>query len=515
MVGPSAAYTAYIERVLPSLGEDSVSLRSLGDVQETISAVRLDPPSVALVKGSARMRTLLKRAAGEAIPGAATELRTFIAGHPIRIGRRELDKLRTATLRRHQRNTSTKAARAGLAQLALEQAQSTGRLSDDDREEFLDKFADSLDVDTFMESWWRPVDPREVLLWCRDRERTVRAGRGLFAPEQLEALADSLQLALDTATWSVADVALIDALAVIVGPVPEQDEERGFYEVDLLDDAEAEAIAAGQLKSHSSAAGVSPYRERTARDASSLSEADRLDILLQGRIEGADEFAHVLIDEAQDISPMQWRMIGRRGKWASWTVVGDAAQASWPDGEESAQAREDAFGTGPRRHFHMSTNYRNAKEIFDVAAELIRQVMPDADIPEAVRVTGVEPVQRNLTVGAVSADGPAPQQTAQVVEAVTEALSLLVQEVNGTVAVITPDRWAAPLLACAEAGSLVPTDAAPRVQVLDAITTKGLEYDATVVLDPDGIVAESAGGERALYVALTRAAHRMHVLHLR
>ena len=89
---------------------------------------------------------------------------------------------------------------------------------------------------------------------------------------------------------------------------------------------------------------------------------------------------------------MQWRMLGRRGRYASWTVVGDAAQSSWPDAAESAVAREEAFGTQPRRLFHMVTNYRNAREIFDYAAVMIRRSVPDADIPIAVRETGVEPV---------------------------------------------------------------------------------------------------------------------------
>src|SRR5699024_5852370 len=121
--------------------------------------------------------------------------------------------------------------------------------------------------------------------------------------------------------------------------------------------------------------------------------ADPRDRLLSGRVTPADEYAHVLVDEAQDLSPMQWRMLGRRGRWASWTVVGDAAQSSWPDPQESLAAREEAFGSSGRRSFHMSTNYRNAREIFRYAEELIRRHVADADIPQAVRETGIEPVE--------------------------------------------------------------------------------------------------------------------------
>ena len=513
VVGPSAAYTAYIERVLPSLGEDSVSLRSLGDVVEAVSAVRHDPPSVAAVKGSTRMVKFLARAARDSIPGAPEELRTFIAGRPVRLAKHDLDRLRGQVLRRHQRNNSDKAMRAALAQLAWQQVRD--QAAEGDQEEFFEKFADSIDVDAFLDAWWRPVDPREVLLWCRDPQRTRRYGRDLLDHDQIEAFSASIQLAIDTATWSVADAALIDTLATRVGPVPEQSaEERGFYEVELLDDAEAEAVAHGALRaSDSPLRGVdgSGYRERTARDAATLSEDDRLHILLQGRIDKSDEFAHILIDEAQDISPMQWRMIGRRGRWASWTVVGDAAQASWPDQTEATEAQNEAFGTGPRRHFQMTTNYRNAKEIFDVAAELIREVMPDADIPEAVRVTGAEPVQRQLMVSEFAR----PDRARLVTEAVSESLATLATQVDGTIAVITPSAWAdaltgafaaaleaagakaagvkaaAGVLEAAGVNAELAASLSRRVQVLDAMTTKGLEYDATVVVDPDGITAES------------------------
>jgi DNA helicase IV len=188
---------------------------------------------------------------------------------------------------------------------------------------------------------------------------------------------------------------------------------------------------------------------------------------------------------------MQWRMLGRRGRYASWTVVGDAAQSSWPDAAESAVAREEAFGTQPRRLFHMDTNYRNAREIFDYAAAMIRRSVPDADIPQAVRETGVDPVDAPL--------GP------DVYASVAQAVERLLEEVEGSVAVITPSRHAAALASIA---------AGPdgRVQVTDPMSTKGLEYDATVVVDPDAIVAESPGGVRVLYVAMTRAAHRMTVL---
>src|SRR5690606_11413491 len=109
-----------------------------------------------------------------------------------------------------------------------------------------------------------------------------------------------------------------------------------------------------------------------------------------------DTYAHVLVDEAQDLSPMQWRMVGRRGRTASWTVVGDPAQSSWPVPDEAARARDEAFGDKPRHEFHLSTNYRNSKEIYDFAAAYAERVGLDADLPHAVRSTGVEPEERRV-----------------------------------------------------------------------------------------------------------------------
>jgi superfamily I DNA/RNA helicase len=218
------------------------------------------------------------------------------------------------------------------------------------------------------------------------------------------------------------------------------------------------------------------------------------DRLLAGRIGRPGEYAHVLVDEAQDLSPMQWRMVGRRGRHASWTVVGDAAQASWPDPADAAAAREEAFGTQQRQRFHMGTNYRNAREIFDHAAEIVRCEVPDADIPAAVRETGVHP--RLLPLG------PDPLSSAR------RAVETLLDEVEGPVAVITPSAYAAVLAPLDGAAGSAPA----RVPVADPMSTKGLEYDATVIVDPDQITRESPGGVRVLYVALTRAAHRMTVL---
>ena len=501
VVGPSAAYTAYIERVLPSLGEETVTLRSLGDVAAGVTTERLDTPAVAVIKGSLKIRRVLSRAARDATPDVPTQLRVFVNGRAIRLDTAELDRVRIQVLRTHQRNLGLEAATLALADAAWASDRGDSGDSGDlpaERSSFIDKFLDHMTVEAFLRQWWRPLDAREVLLWLADPERTRRYAAGVLSDAEAAMLADSIQAALDTGTWSVADVALIDDMASRLGSMREPErEERAFYEVEELDDVTVHGVSevsgpgpSGRPDSGTTERGAA--FGPTARTGYEVNPQTMRERLMKGRLEDPEEYAHVLIDEAQDISPMQWRMLGRRGRWSSWTVVGDAAQASWPDAAEALLAREQAFGSNVRSLFHLDTNYRNAREIFDYAADVILAEVPDADIPQAVRETGVFPL-----ITSVAPD--------EVPGAAADAVKRLLGEVEGSVAVVSPTRWLSSLKSLTE-------DSSGRVSVVSPMSTKGLEYDATVIVDPAAITAESPGGVRVLYVALTRAAHRMTVL---
>ena len=478
VVGPSAAYTAYIERVLPSLGEESVALRALGDLVDGMTATRLDPPEVAAIKGSLGIRRLLSRVASRPPEGSPSVFRAFVAGHAVRLDEHALRRVRSEVLRGHQHNLATDAARTALGEAAWRSVRQG------ERDVFLDAFDSSRDVDEFMASWWRQVDPRELLLTLADTDHVYAVSRGVLDHEEGAAIAYSYREALELGTWSVSDAALVDDLVARLGPVQAAErEDVGFYDIEELDDLSSWGVVDVR-------AGV----DRRVVDDPSIgivTPTDTRERLLVGRIDRPSGYAHVLVDEAQDLSPMQWRMLARRGRAASWTVVGDAAQASWSDLAEAGRARDEAFAGQERRGFHMDTNYRNAREIFDYARDVILPLVPDADIPDAVRETGVEPVDR-MVGGSIG-------------KAATDAVDQLLGEVEGSIAVITARRWDDRLAALQDAGD-------GRVQVLDPLSAKGLEWDATVVVDPEAIAEESPGGIRVLYVVLTRAAHRMHVL---
>ena len=202
-----------------------------------------------------------------------------------------------------------------------------------------------------------------------------------------------------------------------------------------------------------------------------------------------DGFAHVLVDEAQDLSPMQWRMLGRRGRYASWTIVGDEAQSSWPHPAESAAARAKALDGKPEHAFRLSTNYRNSAEIYDFAAGVARIAVPHPDLPDAVRRTGESPKHIETTP---------EEETAVLIRQIEE----IAGRVEGTIAVVASvadrERLTGPL-----AGTLAGFDS--RVKLLDGLDTKGLEFDGVIVFEPDAITDESASGWRTLYVVLTRA----------
>ena len=209
-----------------------------------------------------------------------------------------------------------------------------------------------------------------------------------------------------------------------------------------------------------------------------------------------DTFAHLLVDEAQDISPMQWRMLRRRGTQASWTIVGDPAQSSWPDLAETETALADLIGSAPHRDFRLSTNYRSPAEVFEFAAQIVLRDFPQADLPVAVRSTGIEPELLAVPEAALE-------------RRLDEKLAELAGLVEGTIGVIVaPSRLSS--LAVADLAST--REHAERISFVSPLNSKGLEYDAVVVVGPDEIVAESPGGTRVLYVALTRPTQRLVTL---
>ncbi|SDZ40209.1 DNA helicase IV [Micromonospora pattaloongensis] len=464
VVGPSGVFVEYIASVLPSLGEEAATLHSLGSLVPGFEATRSDRAEIAAIKGSLRMRRVLERAARDAVPDGPDELRLLYRGQLLRLTAAELDAIRERALPRGaRRNEVRRAGFDGIFNALWDQANRLGIAGLPTKVEFEDDLAERPDFRDFLRAWWPRLHPRHVLGWLADPQRLRSYARGILSHAEIRALADAYR-SLPERGLTIADVALLDELDALMGRPPQpQRRKRDPY---LVRDGIREVTTYAE-------------RQRAARAAAVQ------------RPEDYREYAHVVVDEAQDVSPMQWRMLGRRGRFASWTVVGDPAQTAWTGNPgELAQARDKALGRRPRHEYTLTTNYRNSAEIFAVAAAVIREIQPDLPLPTAVRSTGVEPVA--LTVPA-----------AALPDATRDATAALLAEVEGTVGVITP------VPRRDEVAGWLTELAAPRLSVVTSLQAKGMEYDGVVLVAPGEIRADSEAGVRTLYVALSRATQRL------
>ncbi|MDO0933555.1 AAA family ATPase [Streptomyces sp. DG2A-72] len=519
IVSPTPLLVAYTEGVLPSLGEEGqVAIRAIGSLVDGTEATLYDSPSVARAKGSYRMLKVLRKAArgalefgrGAVIDAGAAAGRPAVSGRPasgqlasgqlafgeesdrsddatpvqngapaapparlrvVAFGRRleleaaELERIRHAALSGTAPvNLLRPRARKLLLDALWEQSGAAARHTDP---ELAAELRSSFDEDitsedafiAFLDAWWPELTPKHVLAAMADERRLGRWARRILNPGEIRKVARSLK----RDGHSVHDIAMLDELQAILGTPARPRKKRELDPLDQLTGLDE----------------LMPVREESQRE--------RAERLAQERV----EYAHVIVDEAQDLTPMQWRMVGRRGRHATWTVVGDPAQSSWSDPDEAAQARDEALGTRPRRRFQLTVNYRNPAEIAELAAKVLALAMPGSESPKAVRSTGVEP---RFTAVRDSLG-----------RTVREEAARLLDRVDGTVGVVVAmnrreeaRRWL--------------TGLGDRVVALGSLEAKGLEYDATVVVSPAEIADESPAGLRVLYVALTRATQQLTVV---
>jgi DNA helicase IV len=465
LVGPSPVFMSYVERVLPSLGEDTAELRSLGAMVDGISSDRLDPPALAALKGSLRMRRFLQRLIRQEPPGAPTSLRIVYGGQVLRLGAADLERVRRELHQRvqHPNAAGPEARRALVTALWAVRPPGVAWAT----KAFAAELYDRDEFELFAHAWWPMLAPAAVISWLADLERVRDAGQDWLSHSDAAALAQSWQSA--PGDLSVADVALVDEVRVLLGEPPRP----------------------GRRRTRSRSMGID-FAGDNIRELSTVTDRYYSAPERVARPDNYDGYAHILVDEAQDVSPMQWRMLGRRGGQASWTIVGDAAQSAWPDLDEARRAQQETLRGKQIRRFHLTTNYRNSAEIFEFAAQVVRRSVPDADLPVAVRRTGAAPEHRVVPAAGFET-------------AVKSAVAELAEAVEGTIGVITAAARRAEVI-----GWLSAHDG--RVQVVDGMRAKGMEYDGVLLVGPEEIAAESPAGVRVLYVGLTRATHRLLTL---
>ncbi|MGI8769047.1 MAG: HelD family protein, partial [Propionibacteriaceae bacterium] len=508
VVGPSQVFMHYIEWVLPSLGEDAVTLRSIGGVAADVVPVRgdrNDAPAAAAVKGSLRMVRVLRRLVSEPLGGQNLDLRVVVKGEALILRAEALARIRSGVLRQHKVNQGRAAAESALlgalwarwTEIQPDQREGTSNepRGELDRDEFDDLVTSTAAWRMFGNAWWPTLTATTLLRRLSDPVVTARVADRVLETDEQRALSDSFARPDRAPDWSAADGALLDELVEIIGPEPRDEEvDPTLF---LADGADVNEVVT-TMDRLAPQADTDPFSEQY------------------------DTFAHVLVDEAQDITPMQWRMLRRRGANASWTVVGDPAQSSWPDAAEAQKAIENLIGTAPVRSFRMSTNYRSPAEVFNLAAQVVTQAFPLADLPTAVRSTGVKPLL--LTAG-----------EGDVLSQVRRQVARLADQVEGTIGIIAPESLLAEVAAAiadagerghptagavdlshatagavdlshatggavdlshATAGAVDLSRARPRLVVVSPLQSKGLEYDAVLAISPDRIVAEGPGGVR-------------------
>jgi hypothetical protein len=472
VVGPSRAFAEYTSRVLPALGEDRAVQRPLEALGPAGLAVDgWDRSMVGAIKGDLAMVEMCRRLLARAVPPLPPSTRVSFEGTTAHVAGEELDRVRARLLERvrpdrdgasyHERSAAAAdALNAALWRAWSKVHRSAGHRPPDERvgtgfDEALDEAAE---VTMLRRCFWPKMDAESVLARLAEGEIDVDELAGDLLDE---AQRSALRSAWDDADgWRVDDVALLDEVASLLGELPAprtkaQDEDPGL---------------------------------RVTGDPT-------VDLPLPVDIEadGYRDFAHVVVDEAQDLTPMQWRSVARRGPYASWTVVGDLAQRSRVAEPSTWEAISELIGRRQVAIERLTVNYRTPTEIVELAREVLAAAGHDPDsAPTSVRSGGAPPQL------VVSQD---PART------VVELLAETVADLDGTIAVISPK---AHLDVVREAVDALPDDLDLHgVRVLDPRTVKGLEFDEVLIVAPDRIVAEDDVGTHQLYVAVTRATRRL------
>jgi hypothetical protein len=477
VIGPSPAFTEYTSRVLPSLGEDRAVQRPLAALAPAgIEVTGWDSIEVARVKGDLAMTEVLRRLLVAALPPIPPDTRVSFEGTTVLVDASGIASLRRRFLRRVRAGAdpTTYHGRAGAAEDALRSAlfkrwraahRRTGQLVPEERagSGFDQALDDAASVTMLRRCYWPPLRPGEVLgQLARGEVELAELVDGLLPAEDVTRLTDAWAAAEG---WTTDDVALLDEVAALLGPHPE--------------DRSAPAPSAPD-------GGIQLTSDRLAV---AVEQVDVTDPAYR-------DFAHVVVDEAQDLTPMQWRTVARRGPYASWTVVGDLAQRSRVAEPRSWEEVASLIGRREVSITALTVNYRTPAEIAALATDVLVAAGHDPDsAPAAIRSTGERPLLRRR-------DDP--------VAATVDRVEQLLAPRDGTLAVIAPLDTTAELDA-ALTGRLQP-DGASRVRVLDPRTVKGLEFDDVVVVTPDRIIAESSVGTHQLYVAVTRATRSLTLI---
>jgi DNA helicase IV len=442
VIGPGPAYLAFIRDVLPGLGEVDVAQRSIEDLVAEVAVTGTDRLEVATIKADPRMATVIRRAAFLHVRPPALPLEVQWQHRVVRLSARML-RQRVAEL-----TAGDLRYQVGRNQLR----------------------------DWLVERCLRHLEHTEGLSAL---DNPAQVERGLGARPEVRAFLKR--------AWPVVDpVRLVFRLLTEPSFLAEAAD-------GILSDDEQELL-------------VWAKRPRSLKAAAwSVTDAFLVDEAVD-TIRGTRTFGHVVADEAQDLSAMQLRAIGRRCRFGSATLLGDLAQRTTP---WAAERWGDALAHLDRRSprvEHLPRAFRAPKEVLDLANRLLPEIAPEVRPARSVRS-----VPGSLRIKAV----PPTQATAAWLAALEEALAE-----DGSVGLVVADR-ATPAVAAELAGHGVEFrevdrfDTDTRLALVPASAVKGLEFDQVVLVEPADIADPALGpaGLRRLYTALTRAVLGLTIVH--
>ncbi|MEY9858752.1 DNA helicase IV [Catenulispora sp. GAS73] len=581
IVGPNPTFLRYVSHVLPALGETSAVLATVGEMFPGVRASRADSAEVAEIKGRAAMADLIAGAvrARQRVPEDVLEVvyegvkyrldrETCIAARELgrkasrlpNLGRRAfaeyvVDALAGQVVDRLNDDPHRQETLAMVNLIAEELGEDPAEMADGvflgraDREQIAASLAEEPSVQEALDWLWPQLTPQRMLaeLFATPellREAVEEVGEASEGGAPLLTDAEIDLLVRTPGGWSAADIPLLDEAAELLGDsdtaeaAARAEAERrariayaqgalevaeGSRSIDLEDPRE-EIVTAVDLVSAEMLA--ERFEERDERSVADRAMADR-----------TWTFGHVIVDEAQELSPMAWRLLMRRCPARSMTLVGDVAQTGDPAGAAS-WGQVLAPHVGDRwRLAELTVNYRTPSEIMAVAAEVLQRIDPHLSPPRSVRSTGEEPWRVSVPASSLA------EKVAELALREDSALAAGADGVGaggvgadsggadggggigtdgggagdtGRMAVLVPNERLAEVAGAVsallpEAGYGSDPDLERRTVVLPVRQAKGLEFDTVLVVDPAAIVT-AQHGENDLYVALTRATRRLGII---
>lgn len=547
VIGPNVTFLRYIEQVLPGLGESDVAMVTLGRLYPGVHATGKDSDEAAIVKGDLRMPYLIAAAvqehqrapreglqvtfdemtlnvAGEALVRARDRARAINAPHNVQ--RRRFVHLVLEELAVNRAEQFNAIMDEPLERMAAD-GEIPGWLSKLMDEQEDEPLLDETDLRLAKEDLWADPGVRAAIDGLWPELTPQRLLSELFAdPEALAVAAaeagltdaerDTLLRPAD-APWTVSDVPLLDEAAEWLGVEAAVDSaERARRRAEEAEQAVEERYAREVLASVENADMV---------DAAELAERHRDEgpVRTTAQRALADRewaYGHVIVDEAQELSAMAWRSVMRRVPTRSMTVVGDVAQTGNPAGARSWGQMLDRYVPGRWREQRLMVNYRTPAAIMKLAAKVLAHVAPEETPPESVRDDDAPPDAEQMSPQDYPKRLPPLLRTTfeqidtgRPGEGRLAVITSHARRDNVTAALAEPDPANPRGVPYGAAIGATPESLDAPVVVLTPEESKGLEFDAVVLVDPAGILAASPRGGHDLYVAITRATRRLTVVH--